>query len=117
MQFSRQVLPAPLGPIMASTSFFLISRLISVRAFTPPNHNERSLILRIVSFPFMNVIPIWKFYVTIKAILLKVLVGLFTLGFDTPDFLLDPLILVRYLICRKKFLPEHGKLTFINRFP
>ena len=37
MQFSIEDLPAPLGPMMARISPFMMSKLMSVSAFTPPN--------------------------------------------------------------------------------
>ena len=37
MQFSIDDLPAPLGPMMARISPFMMSKLMSVSAFTPPN--------------------------------------------------------------------------------
>ena len=48
MQFRRQVLPAPFGPMIARISLSLISMLISVRALTPPKESDRfSIFIRV----------------------------------------------------------------------
>src|SRR3972149_9316291 len=50
MQLRMQVLPAPLGPIIASISLSLISTLISTSARTPPKDRERCSILILTLF-------------------------------------------------------------------
>src|SRR4030042_6961813 len=50
MQFSRQVLPAPLGPMIARISLSRTSTLISVKDLTPPKDRERFCILILTLF-------------------------------------------------------------------
>src|SRR4030042_3575407 len=50
MQFRTQVLPAPLGPMIASISLSRTSMLMSTSAFTPPKDRERWSILILTLF-------------------------------------------------------------------
>src|SRR4029434_5197587 len=49
MTFSIELLPAPLGPMIARTSCSRTSKLISVNAFTPPNASEMPSSCRMTS--------------------------------------------------------------------